>query len=242
MKLDSLLVMSNELQSLLFPLACLNCERPIETTASYFCDACTNAWTSDTSAACPRCGSAIGEYAFTEGGCPKCFGESFRFEGLFRLGRYRDDLRMAVLRLKKPRQEAFAHRFAIWWASQMKARLISGGFDAVLPVPLHWIRRWQRGFNQSEFLAEALARELNVPLLKGLKRTKRVADQKLLGGPERRKNLRDAFRAVTSINFKDRRLLLVDDVSTSGATASACARILRDSGAKEVHVAVIAKG
>jgi ComF family protein len=104
------------------------------------------------------------------------------------------------------------------------------------------MRRWQRGYNQSEFLASALAAEMQIPLWKYLKRVRRVADQKTLSGIERRRNLKGAFALKSGTIVKDYRLLLVDDVMTSGATADSCARILKDAGARQISVAVVAKG
>ena len=242
MNTESVRILWPEFKSLILPAACLHCERPMAAADEAFCGGCTAAWSADSAPACPRCGSTVGQYALTEGGCTTCFGEYFHFESVLRLGPYRDDLRTAVLRMKQARQEPFAHRFAVWWAARMKVRLSSPSFDWVVPVPLHWRRRWSRGFNQCEFLARAIAGELKIPCTKSLKRIRRGDDQKTLSGTERRRNLRDAYAAASAGDLKNRCLLLVDDVSTSGATANACARALRKAGAREVHVAIVAKG
>ncbi len=104
-------------------------------------------------------------------------------------------------------------------------------FDAVVPMPLHWRRRWQRGFNQSELLAREIGRRWNVPLCRLVRRQRATAPQAGLTSAERRKNVLGAFAVKNTARLNGMRLLLVDDVLTTGATASACARALKRAGA-----------
>ncbi len=114
------------------------------------------------------------------------------------------------------------------------------GAELVVPVPMHRKRLRQRGYNQSELLAVEMAKELELPWANGLVRVRDTVQQARLEGDERRKNLKDAFRAEEIVSGK--RILLVDDVYTTGETARECARALRQGGAATVSFISYAKG
>lgn len=109
-----------------------------------------------------------------------------------------------------------------------------GGFDLVIPVPLHWRRRWWRGFNQAERIASPLARRLAVPLALPLVRSVATRPQASLPRQVRLRGPRRAFRLVDPRQVVGRRTLLVDDVTTTGTTLRAAASALRAGGATEV--------
>ncbi|MBL8793299.1 MAG: ComF family protein [Planctomycetia bacterium] len=152
-------------------------------------------------------------------------------------------LRESILRLKQPSGESLAEALGRLWAEAALPRLQTLGAELVVPIPLHWRRRWQRGFNQSEVLAAALARGLRLPCRPGcLQRVRPTPFQSRQSAAGRRENLQDCFRARSPSALQGRSVLLVDDVLTSGATASEAARILRAAGALRVVVAVLAHG
>jgi ComF family protein len=110
-----------------------------------------------------------------------------------------------------------------------------------VPVPQYWVRRWQRGFNQSFLLARGLQRELKVPLeTKLLRRIRHTRSQTHLTPSERRKNVQNAFRVSQAIPIPDE-VILIDDVITTGATMEECARTLKKAGVKWVGAAAFAK-
>jgi ComF family protein len=114
--------------------------------------------------------------------------------------------------------------------------------DALVPVPLHWQRLWTRRFNQSAALAEAISRESGVAVTyAALKRVKATVQQVGLSRTERATNVQGAFHAGDRSAVAGRRLILVDDVLTSGATTDACARALLRAGAAQVDVLVFAR-
>jgi len=112
-------------------------------------------------------------------------------------------------------------------------------FDAVTPVPLHWRRWWQRGFNQSELLGKVIARRRGIPLIRVLRRGFATRAQAGLTHAQRRENVAAAFRSRRSV--AGLRILLIDDVMTTGATAGACARALKKAGAKSVSLLALAR-
>ena len=113
--------------------------------------------------------------------------------------------------------------------------------DALVPVPLHPSRRKQRGFNQTEKLAEELSRELAVPVVLALRRSRRTTPQVRLDAAGRQANVMGAFAVSPGKRVEGKRLLLVDDVITTGATLGACADVLHSAGASSVSVVTVAR-
>jgi ComF family protein len=162
---------------------------------------------------------------------------------VLRLGPYEGLLRDTILRLKSPAGEALAEAIGVLWAGLMKPRLRPHRIAVVIPVPLHWRRRWRRGFNQSETLATAVAHELGVPCRSGwLRCVRRTGQQKGLAPTARRDNVRGAFRAASGVDLNGKAVLLVDDVLTTGSTASEAAKALRVLRPSQIFVAVLAHG
>ena len=115
------------------------------------------------------------------------------------------------------------------------------GFDVIVPMPMHWRRRLQRGYNQADLLAKELAVHTGLPVRRLVKRSKATAPQAGLTGAKRRANVTAAFRVKQRDRVAGLRVLLVDDVLTTGATAGACARELKRAGAKGVTVLTVAR-
>ena len=113
---------------------------------------------------------------------------------------------------------------------------VERNIDVVVPIPLHWHRRLTRGYNQAEAIAKPLARQLGLPLVHALRRQRRTRPQARLNRVERETNLRLAFAPRNSqcARIAGQRLLLVDDVITTGATLEVAARCLRSQGARSV--------
>jgi ComF family protein len=228
---------------LVYPGVCLLCNDLLEGDARDFCPACRQALTFDPVATCVRCASGAGPFVDASKGCPRCQGESYGFERVVRLGPYVDPLKKTVLRMKHATGEGLAEAVATLWAEHACERLHALQATLVVPVPLHWTRRWRRGYNQSERLAEAIAARLQLPLQTSwLRRIRPTPHQTAQASPTARKaNVRGAFRAAGSSRLKGESVLLVDDVLTTGATASEAARALRDGGAARVVVAVLTR-
>lgn len=111
--------------------------------------------------------------------------------------------------------------------------------DAVLPVPLHWRRRWFRGFNQADEIAAPVARHLGVPLIRSVRRIRATPFQSGLSASERAKNLRAAFRVRGELSYQH--VLIVDDVITTGTTVRKIARVLKKAGAERVSAIAVAR-
>jgi ComF family protein len=160
------------------------------------------------------------------------------------LGDYHSDLRNMCLAAKKPRSEELAAALAgsLW---QLEEKALRGtGAEIVIPVPHHWSENWRRTPHAPETLAAVLSRRLRAQLATHiLAKSRRTDKQSDLPPTRRRTNLKGAFHVRRRYHsaLKGRRILLVDDVLTTGATAEAAARALRDANASFIAVAVIAR-
>ncbi len=124
----------------------------------------------------------------------------------------------------------------------MLSKLISPlEYDLIIPIPIHKARRRERGFNQSEILGESISKKTSIPLAQDIIiRSKYTYSQAKLNREERKLNLQDKFKVVDNNEVFDKRILLIDDVLTTGTTANHCAEILLKAGARRVDLAVIA--
>ncbi|MBI5300099.1 MAG: ComF family protein [Deltaproteobacteria bacterium] len=136
----------------------------------------------------------------------------------------------------------------LYWAPVLSGFLTSFNldwqtYDAVTFVPLHWRRRFSRGFNPSHLLAHRLAKQKGFLLVDLLKRVRATVSQTKLSSEERTKNVQGAFKKIAHKNFsvKEKSLLLIDDVLTTGATVNECAKVLKKGGAKKVDVLTLAR-
>ncbi|HEY2911308.1 MAG TPA: ComF family protein [Gemmataceae bacterium] len=232
---------------LLYPNACLICDSPEAEPSPLrhgVCSNCHGSITAESASVCPRCAATVGPHADVSDGCPACRPRSFAFSKVFRLGPYENRLKEAILRIKHSPGEPLAERLGEILAEERLAALKACGIQVVIPVPLHWRRRWSRGFNQ----AAALAREIAFSLGLGaefepsrMRRVKAAVQHLQPSAAARRESIRGAFTCGSGASFAGRMVLLVDDVMTTGSTADEAARTLRRAGAGEVVVAVLAR-
>jgi ComF family protein len=191
---------------------------------------------------CPWCAQTVGPHSDTSGGCAECRGESLGFDAAFRLGPYDGKLRDAVLRMKVLAGEGLADLLGRTLAECRGDAIGAAGVDLVTPVPLHWWRKWQRGYNQSEAVARELAAGMGAEFApKLLRRVRWTPQQSQPTREARRENVKGAFRVRRSANIAEKTVLLVDDVMTTGSTLGEASRTLRAAGAGRVVVAVLAR-
>jgi ComF family protein len=172
------------------------------------------------------------------GCCQECASDLFQIvikEDLLVLGIYSGRLEKAIRAFKFHGTIRLSKLFATQLARAVKKS--DWAIDCICPVPLHWTRRLERGYNQSALIAKPLAKELALPYQPLLQRSKRTKQQAKLSKLERLSNVADAFGSKPCQGT----ILLIDDVITSGATTQACVRALLAAGAREVKVAAIAR-
>lgn len=226
---------------------CAVCGTVLQTpTRSPVCAAC---WASVAVLApplCLTCGEGLPSWRVVScaaGRCARCRRAPRAVDRARSVGLYEGTLRALVHALKYDGRRSLARPLADLMI-RYGADVLDGA-DCVVPVPLHWRRRRRRGFNQ----AGELARHLGVPVVTALRRCRPTRPQTGLSAAERRRNVADAFAPARFGGFRrggassvaGRCVVLVDDVWTTGATADACARMLKQLGAREVRVLTAAR-
>lgn len=224
---------------LLFPRRCPVCGGVAMPKGRLICPACLKQLSFVSSPACTKCGKEIGsreqEY------CADCIRRKKSFTRGFALLNYdsRAAVSMAAVKYHNKREylDFYARAAALRFGKQFR----QAGIQVIVPVPVHASRLKARGFNQAAVLAEKLSAELGIPWEELLIRVKKTDPQKSLGSAERLKNLRGAFEAEQEAG-KWERVLLVDDIYTTGSTAEICSRALLKTGVKQVFVFAVCIG
>lgn len=222
----------------LLPPLCLGCRRLVDRPGQL----CPDCWGKVRFIAPPFCACCGLPFGRDEGAgtlCPTCIAEPPAFEQARSVFVYDAHSRDLVLGLKHADRTERAPAFGRWLA---RAAGDLADCDLIVPVPLHRWRLWRRRYNQSALLALALARETGRPAAVDLLvRPKPTSGQGGLGREARRRNVAGAFALRPGRDVADKRVLLVDDVFTTGATVGACARVLKRAGASRVDVVTLAR-
>ncbi len=174
--------------------------------------------------------------------CANCAHRTIHFDAAVAAYRGRGIVRDVIHEFKYNRQIHLRHLVARWLRAALDdERLRIHQFDVIVPVPLHPARQRERGFNQASLLAELLSTHTSIPCKPLLKRIRYTTTQTALDRSERMENLHNAFRLRKNTDVRGLRVLLIDDVLTTGSTLSECARVLKRAGAKSVYAATAAR-
>ncbi|MEW4563259.1 phosphoribosyltransferase family protein [Bremerella sp. JC770] len=188
---------------------------------------------------CVRCSAVLShENALPSEDCPACHHLKLPFAEITSVGNYEDRLREAVLSAKSNRGMSAAWDLGQLLTSSLEASATNR--PCIVPVPMHWTRRLRRGTNTALILAQSFARKTGWPVERLVVCRQAMAKQSELPITARQKNVRNAFAVKDPIS-SDRPIVLVDDIMTTGATLTELARVLRQAGAAEIRVAVVAR-
>jgi ComF family protein len=222
----------------LYPPVCAICYRRLEAGDRTICFRCEGSMIVREGWRCPRCG-ALGTGNPPEPGrpCRFCPPDGAHYRGVFSVTGYFDASARCIHMYKYRRRHEMGEAMARMMRRHLSEPLgrLAGRLDRVAPVPLHWLRRAWRGFNQSDLLGRALSEELGVPCDMGLLERRRwTRRQALMPRDRRAANVAGAFAVIHGADLRGQGILVVDDVVTSGHTIGECARVLREAGAREV--------
>jgi len=217
---------------LFFPQWCIGCGREGE----FLCVACYRSLSRILPPLCPRCGKPQPSGIL----CSGCVGWQAEIDGIRAPFQFNGVMREAIHQLKYQNLRALALPFAQLLSDYLGANPLPG--EVLVPVPLHQKRLRERGYNQSYLLARELGKLVNLPVVDDcLVRQRHTPPQaRTPTVEERRRNVHGAF-ACRNRNLSDKQVLLIDDVSTSGATVDACAAALKAAGATSVWGLVLAR-
>lgn len=227
----------NRLIYKLFPGRCVLCMAPSERHQD-LCSDCEAAlpWLERQ---CRRC--ALPLDADDDAVCGQCLTRPPHFQRCLCPLRYDFPVDRLITGLKHHGRLPYSRILSQLWLQQLEDSALTPAPELILPVPLHWRRQVLRGFNQSRFIAEDLARALQVPLVDPLRRRRATPPQQGLSAAQRRRNLRQAFTIKPGTEISARHIALVDDVVTTGTTANTLAKILLDGGARRVDIWCLAR-
>jgi len=228
------------LNQLLWPAVCINCRESICETDNNLCKDCWQQLLVCTGGDyCPRCGRDASRYALVGGTCPDCQGKEIYFDRIARGGVYNQSLQEMILAFKKGQTELDS-TLGFLANSALQGSSFYNDIEFFVPVPLHWSRRLTRGYNQSLVLAKKL-KHPSAKIGTDLVRIRRTKSQLATASPAARaKNVADAFAVRYDHQFSGRKLCLVDDIKTTGATLNECAKTLKQAGASKVFALVLA--
>lgn len=249
------------------PPTCAFCGVPIGPPMSVMlCTRCRQALEEPIDPACPQCamprslpGTPASSRPVSSGPAPElaadecrwCRKNRHRFEGAVAWGAYRGILRRAVIRGKQDRWEPLTRAMAALLSEKLAPFAEKWNFDAIIPIPSHWKRRFARSTNGAEILAESIGRTLRIPVIRRRLVACRLAEkQGTLAPKARRRNVRGVFEILPEQMLRwggpwqldGQNILLIDDVMTTGATLDEATRVLLRAGAAKVFVAVVARG
>ncbi|MBI1248286.1 hypothetical protein GC197_10670 [bacterium] len=227
------------LTGLLLPGSCCLCRQEVARyrDPDVLCEPCQT--TIQRQGKCPRCSAVlVHENRLPSDDCPACYHLKLPFAEITSVGNYEGALREAILKAKQRGGASTA-----WDLGQLLSMPGLEGADlcpVLVPVPMYWTRRLRRGSNTAEILAQSMASRWKWPISRLVTCQRSLAKQSELPFSERKSNVRGAFAAQGPI-AADRPIVLIDDIMTTGATVTELQRVLRQAGATDVRVAVVAR-
>ncbi len=227
----------------IYPPACLGCSEILRPEKEkYFCVNCREKIKYLNESICPLCGIAFLDSPAGNHLCGNCLEQRPFFSIARAVAAYEKVILEAIHKFKYGRDLSIGSILASFMADFQFPDFDYRNYSLIIPVPLHIKKLRQRGFNQSVILARALKKKWQIPLNYFLlKRSKFTLTQTGLHKKEREKNIKGAFEVTSAKDVKDKNIILVDDVYTTGATLNECAKTLRKAGAKDVAVLTLAR-
>lgn len=234
-------VLLETLSSLVFPVECEICGQAlIPNPPLGICENCAEDIQRIPPPHCEGCGrTLIGQNTR----CAECQKESYAFDRAFACALYEGPMRELIHTYKFKHRKYLKHFFIRMAEEFIRSNIRFADCEIMLPVPIGAHRSLERGFNQSELISTEIAKNLNLPHSSGnLIRIKSETAQSLLTKTDRKMNVKDAFSVRRPELFRSKNCLLIDDILTTGRTASECAKTLKESGAASVTILALARG
>lgn len=230
----------NKFWSIFYPIKCPVCGKLLGGKRIACCEACRKDLPVITGARCYRCGKPLQDEE--QEYCMDCRKRQHFYTKGLALWTYNAHLKQVIYRFKYKNHRVYASYFGRELVRHHYRELLGWQADMLVPVPLHQKRRRQRGFNQATLLAGEIARCIKVPVREDVVvRVRNTTPQKKLNDKERQKNLKSAFK-IKENSVKLKKIILVDDIYTTGTTVDAIAQLLEQAGAAKIYVLTLCIG
>lgn len=226
----------DNLLDLAIPPSCLVCGCRIDDQKDILCADCESMISVVSGNCCPKCGAVV-----SGAECANCAKESFAFDVTDSLFKYAGTTKDLIHQLKYNGYISPAGYLAVPLAEYLQSDADLKDYDLICPIPLHRVRKRERGYNQSELIAYAAAKLAEMPYAQPLIRSHYTRSQTMLSREKRKKNLHGAFAICNRDAVKDKKVILVDDVFTTGSTLNEAAKELKTAGAIKVAAITVAK-
>ena len=209
--------MIEELLNIIFPKKCIYCKKQGE---GYLCSSC---------------------FCALKGKSKITFIKNKEYNYLIYVDKYKGNMRYQMHNFKFYEKAYYYEYFIKLVLENQKIEKLLKSFDLIVPVPMLKKKKLQRGYNQTELLANELSKRIKVNVSECLIKAKENKTQSMLTKVERFKNVEDVFKLANNMDIMNKRIILIDDIFTTGATISSCAHVLKEAGASRICVLVIAK-
>ncbi len=237
--LKKLRPVATDLIDLAFPPRCACCN---EWGSSPLCAECANQIVRERlTEGCPVCAGSVGPFEASWDGCGACRDTRFRISGTARIGTYGGKAGVLIRQYKFRERHDVEPLLLDWLADSIAASHWADRVEAVTYVPTHWRQMLKGRFHVARVLARGVAKRLDLPCVPLLRRTRSGPRQIGLSYSQRIENVRGAFSLIPGAGVRGARLLIIDDVRTTGATLEECAKGLRKGRAAEIYAAVVAR-
>lgn len=231
-----------EFMDIIYPPRCPVCGEVKKEKSRLTCSGCLKKLVWIQEPQCKKCGKMLAggkqEYCFD------CSKTQYHFESGYPLWNYDDIMRKSIADFKYGGRREYGEFYGEALVQRYGNKFLALKVDAIVPVPVHYTKRRERGYNQTEIVADILGKRLEIPVWKDwLIRIRKTMPQKELNQLERLKNLEEAFAIKKQYYLQDDvKILLLDDIYTSGSTVEACTNVLLKAGVKKVYVSTLCIG
>lgn len=234
--------MLKRLLDLIYPQRCPICDDIVTPKGCMVCESCKDILSPLRQPLCYKCGRPI--ISTSTEYCDTCSTYNFGFDRAFSLWPYNNTVKSSLSRFKYKGRREFAEYYAYELYKHFKSLPSKLNITAIVPVPIHSGRLKSRGYNQANLIAKLLSEKMELPNISDyLTRSKNTTAQKNLDPVSRRNNLKNAFEINKNSPYYGvhlRNILLIDDIYTTGSTADACSKVLKNNGTEKVYVLCVA--
>lgn len=232
------------LLDLIYPLTCQVCKIKLDfRNTTGLCEYCWKKIQKNLPPFCPKCGKSLLGPSELPLVCGECQKRKFYFHRAWSVCLYEGVVKECIHLFKYSRRLSLLRPFSQLMIEFVRDYLDHNRYNFLVPVPLHKVKLREREFNQSLLLAQSISRAFDLPLsTNNLRRTRTTPSQTQLNRNKRLTNIKGAFGVKDDSRLKDKCILLVDDVFTTGSTVSECSKVLLKAGAKRVEVLTLARG